>query len=352
MSAKPKLADPEATKARLNEGRQWIGIKNLEAPDEVQPRASIDKDWVSQLVTFRREGSEFPPARVYQLPDARLILAEGHHRRWALLGDNEADMLCDVVDGTMEEAIVHASGSNKSNGVKPMSAKDIKKATWMLFRADNSWLHKPAKSIAAHIGNSYVTAAKHRLEYAAEHHIKIEEIETTRGFVPVEKCSVRSRMRKVGEDGHVSYRGKQYHVGREHANERIDVVNLLNGSAVHGRWQLSGDAIRNRLLKIGIHARLSLNKSSSMLGTCVIIDHVAAISRFVRTRNSKDSYKFASACWFALANREVHCPKGRAIIVGYEMPNGKSADVARSYGIELMEPDELIKSLGPCDPSQ
>ena len=41
MSAIKKLviANLQTTKARLSEGRQWIGIKNLEAPDEVQPRA-------------------------------------------------------------------------------------------------------------------------------------------------------------------------------------------------------------------------------------------------------------------------------------------------------------------------
>ena len=61
MSGKPKLsiADPEATKARLTPGRKWIGIKNLEAPDELQPRAGIDKDWVSQLEGFRRDGLNF-----------------------------------------------------------------------------------------------------------------------------------------------------------------------------------------------------------------------------------------------------------------------------------------------------
>jgi hypothetical protein len=134
MTAKLKAHDPEATKARLSEGRQWIGIKNLLTPETVQPRAGIDKDWVASLQAFRVEGSEFPPARVYQLPDGSLILSEAHHRRWALLGNNETDMLCEVVDGSMEDAIVYAAGSNTSNGVKPMGPKDITAALKVMGR--------------------------------------------------------------------------------------------------------------------------------------------------------------------------------------------------------------------------
>jgi ParB-like nuclease domain len=153
MSAKLKITDPNFTKARFPEGRRWIGIKNLEAPDELQPRSGIDKGWVSQLAAWFKEGSQFPPAKVFQLPDARLMLAEGHHRRWALLDLGETDMLCEIVDGSMEDAIEHAACSNKSNGVKPMGPKDVTKALEMLLQF-NRWWNASREVVAAKIGCS------------------------------------------------------------------------------------------------------------------------------------------------------------------------------------------------------
>ena len=81
------------------------------------------------------------------------MLAEGHHRRWALLGAGEAEMLCEVVDGTMEDAIEHAAGSNKSNGVKPMGPKDVTRAVEMILTLDR-WWNKSEAVIGRRIGCS------------------------------------------------------------------------------------------------------------------------------------------------------------------------------------------------------
>jgi ParB-like nuclease domain len=150
---KLKAHDPNFTAARLEPGRKWIAIKNLEAPDELQPRAGIDKGWVSQLAAWFKEGSQFPPARIYQLPDGRLMLSEGHHRRWALLDCGETDMLCEVVDGTMEQAIEHAAGSNKGDGPKPMGPRDVTRAVEMLLGID-MWWNKSETIISKQVGCS------------------------------------------------------------------------------------------------------------------------------------------------------------------------------------------------------
>ena len=68
-----------------------------------------------------------------------------------LLGENEADMLCEIIDGTMEEAIVYAAGSNKSNGVKPMSPTDVTKAIEMLFGIE-SWWNRSDNRVSIHVG--------------------------------------------------------------------------------------------------------------------------------------------------------------------------------------------------------
>lgn len=162
-------------KARLSPGRQWIGIANLIRDDRLQPRhGKPDFDWVHDLSDFRKDGSEFPPIRVYQMADGSLYAAEGFHRIPAMEMAGEDSILCDVVDGTFEEAIVYAAGSNRSNGVRPMGPKDITKAVEMLLQIDE-WWSKSANLIATHIGCSSQKVGRIRQRIAARENRQIPQ---------------------------------------------------------------------------------------------------------------------------------------------------------------------------------
>ncbi len=353
-----KLANPEATKARLSEGRQWIGIKNLEAPDEVQPRAGIDKDWVSQLATFRREGSEFPPARAYQLPDGRLILAEGHHRRWALLGENEADMLCDVVDGTMEEAIVYAAGSNKSNGVKPMSPKDVTKALEMLLAVDK-WWHYSNQKIADHVGCSCgkVFAIMTRISRETG-----KEIPRTKEAIDgsVRNNFIRHNSRQVaiyknsGQHFYrASYKGNRFFGStQKEVREKLQLVFSEEDKRV------------NLIAKVGGIIRRHGFKSFNWNGkkypgiTGHYSDGIVAIPCDFKKRDSLlesvGSLEFLLiAIGKSIAGRQKNRQTFRSVIVCYRNDGPKEAiELFEQAGYEFMTPDELIASLGPVIPEE
>lgn len=57
---KLKAHDPNFTAARLEPGRKWIAIKNLEAPDELQPRAGIEFMTPDELIRSLGAGGMTP----------------------------------------------------------------------------------------------------------------------------------------------------------------------------------------------------------------------------------------------------------------------------------------------------
>jgi hypothetical protein len=148
-------------KTLLKPGKQWIGLEHLTWDEAVQPRAAVDRAWASELTGFLKEGSAFPPIDVFQLEDGTLLPASGHHRAIATGSAGESQILCEVRNGTREDAIVFAAGSNKSNGVKPMGPKDVTKAVEMLFSIEG-WWEKTDNQIADHAGTSKAKVRKIR----------------------------------------------------------------------------------------------------------------------------------------------------------------------------------------------
>lgn len=361
-----KLADPEATKARLSEGRQWIGIKNLEAPDEVQPRAGIDKDWVSQLATFRREGSEFPPARVYQLPNAQLILAEGHHRRWALLGENETDMLCDVVDGTMEEAIVYAAGSNKSNGVKPMSPHDITRAVEMIL-AIESWWNRSNAVIGRRIGCKGTKVGRIRKQLAEskglsipDHVIREDGAITTYGG----RRSNREAMPSISRHGN---KVRCLYKNEWHSASTIDELHKIMNGVFSQEEKRKRSLKPSNLYQFMKDSGFEMVKWTSFWGSSDI--QATQLKVWVKNDVVATSCDFSSPekCLVGLgilelvslnvgrlklAKNHVEAIR-RQVIMSYKGDCApKLIGLCEKVGIEFMTPDELIASLGPVIPEE
>jgi len=361
MSTAKKLEihDPTATKARLSPGRQWIGIKNLEAPDELQPRAGIDKDWVSQLEGFRRDGSEFPPARVYQLADGRLMLAEGHHRRWALLGAGESDMLCEVVDGTMEDATEHAAGSNKSNGVKPMGPKDVTKAIEMLLSV-GAWQKRSALMIARKVGCSPAKATLLKKLWFRNRGTEIPDEEINGSFRKATIWNPRQGgyppiFTKKDPEGGESH-GVRCKVFRKWVTAKTEpelkarVDEILN-DRVKQKRTLNSSNLRSLLKPFGFkslgHKTVSSLKMACLWGPGVIctwadLEGANEIYACVGLLNI-----LSVAAGKLKAAQRLSPLDSRLVIIGYkDCTNNSIIELFEDAGYEFMTPDELIKSLG------
>lgn len=354
-----KLANPEATKARLSEGRQWIGIKNIEAPDELQPRAGIDKDWVSQLEGFRREGSEFPAARLYQLPDGRLMLAEGHHRRWALLGAGESEMFCEVVNGSMEDAISYAACSNRTNGVKPMGRKDIERAINMVLALE-SWWNKSDLTIAKKVGCSASSVVSVRSRFALANNKDMPSSVTTElGHVRrTERRLGASREIFISLDQHgkqvrTAYRGRTYYAPtEEELKRRLQLVfnsedkrkkvitavgAFLGRNGFKGfKWAPNGFSGFGGYYGHGIAAV-----------ACKLEDNTELLDAVGNLKALRVAVGKIEAC------RQKDRTLTRSVIVCYRQDGPKAAiELFEQAGIEFMTPDELIASLGPVIPEE
>lgn len=333
-------------KARLTPGRQWVAINNIEWPVEVQPRAGIDMEWVRQLSEFRKEGSEFPPIKVFQTPEGRLIGAEGHHRSLAMFKADEDQILCDVVDGTMEDAIVYAAGSNRSNGVKPMGPKDITKAIEMLLAIDD-WWRKSTTIIAKHVGCSSNKVTKIRARISAETGKPLPEIvETCNGGKKPRKRARGNEPRKISRcqdkpGGKTYYRTryKNQEIRGETPEEVQNKMNLLINKDSFKLAPRSIDAFleHNGFAKAGFkskeHPGLSgiYRRNSRLCSSCDFVDVNSlplCIGRLVGGRRHGNDLAV------------------RMIVLCYpEDGPQKVIDLYRAEGFEFLTPEELAEEL-------
>ncbi len=342
--------------ARLSEGLQWIGLKNIETPGETQPRDGIDKGWASDLSRFRKEGSQFPPATVFQLPDGRLILAAGHHRHWSLLNDNEPDIWSDVVNGSFDEAVVFAAGSNRSNGVKPMQPKDVTKALRMLLSIERWWF-KGDQTLSAHVGCSHTKARTVRLAFATENGLKLPDtVESSDGkiYKRVRRNSTRTHEPLISKRSDCAtyfstYRNRQYQGKTE--KEVRDKINSAIKEESEIALSLKAGQVGQLLLKAGFR-RLKWNPAfPAFFGftghgiVAVPCDFQKGVSLVVSHGNLR---LLLASIGRADGNRQRDRHATRSVILCYRKYGPAAAiELFEEVGVEFMTPHELVDSLGP-----
>ncbi len=354
-----KLANPEATKARLSEGRQLIGIKNLEIPDCVQPRKVFDKQWASDLAGWFKDGSQFPPARVYQLPDGRLIQAEGHHRRFALQSIGEDDMLCDVVNGTMDDAIVYAAGSNRLNrGILQMGDKDIAKAVQMLFGI-KAWWHKSNKAIGEKVGCHANKVIGLRARYAAENSVPLPKIVDSAGRSRSTKCrSSFDRDVYIVRRESGSYRAR-YKNGDYSAKTEKELREKL--AKVFAEEDVRSRSLRPASLKMKMTMSgfelFGWNGSFPGCGGWHGFGIVVTSCEFREKGSLVEAVGtiklLMAAVGRIVANSQQNRSATRSVILCYrEDGPPKAIELFEECGIEFMKPHEFFASLGPVIPEE
>jgi hypothetical protein len=332
-------------KARLTPGQQWVGIKNIILDERMQPRHETDFKWMSELTAFRKDGSEFPAVRVYQLPDGRLFAASGHHRIPAMQHANEEQVLCDVVDGTEEDAIVFAAGSNKGNGVKPMGPKDITKAVEMLLAID-AWWEKGNPSIGRHVGCSNGKVAKIRSRFA-EHHSKElpEVVERSNGVFQPYRTFMTTGKKKITKrrylNGKVSgvqtkHRGRTIYAPTDEVLQaKIDAIMEAESRRLTAKG-LDQVLLRNGFVKLlpmsGYGGIGGVKSRGSVMCTpcdCKVVESIPqAIGKLIAVRRYKGDLT------------------ARMVVLCYpEDGPAKVLDLYRAEGFEFLTPEELIESL-------
>ena len=112
---------------------------------------TMTKDAVFEYANDITSGDIFPPVLVY-FDGIHFYLADGYHRYHAHKRAGKVSIYCEIVNGTLRDAIYRSTGVNKENGMRPTNA-DRRKST-MIHLDDFEWSLKSNTEIARHVGVS------------------------------------------------------------------------------------------------------------------------------------------------------------------------------------------------------
>jgi len=141
--------------------------ENIRLDGGTQPRAKIDQRQCDEYGERMKAGDQFPPLDVY-FDGEHYWLADGFHRlRASVFALPGKALMCNVYEGTVEDARWHSLSANKTHGLR-RTYEDKQRAVETALRHPRG-TGKSDRQIADHVGVHFETVAKYRrmLERAA-----------------------------------------------------------------------------------------------------------------------------------------------------------------------------------------
>jgi uncharacterized ParB-like nuclease family protein len=108
-----------------------MNIGALVMDERLQSRTEINEGTVSEYAEAILEGADFPPVLVY-FDGISYYLTDGYHRLLAHKRAEKVSILCNVVQGTLRDAVFHSTGVNSAHGMRRTYA-DKRKAVMTLL---------------------------------------------------------------------------------------------------------------------------------------------------------------------------------------------------------------------------
>ena len=100
-----------------------VAIDNIEATAATQVRVRLDRGVIDQYTEDFQNGAAFPPLDCYREEGSeRIILADGFHRHRAVINAGREEIGCNIHEGGLHDALVHALGSNAEHGFRRTNA--------------------------------------------------------------------------------------------------------------------------------------------------------------------------------------------------------------------------------------
>jgi uncharacterized ParB-like nuclease family protein len=128
-----------------------MNIGAIVMDERLQSRTEINEETVSDYADAISNGAEFPPVLVF-FDGINYYLTDGYHRVLAHKRAQKVSILCDVVQGTIRDAILHSTGVNAKHGMRRTYA-DKRKAVMTLLD-DFEWSDWSNSEIARRCGVS------------------------------------------------------------------------------------------------------------------------------------------------------------------------------------------------------
>lgn len=132
-----------------------INIKAIRIDGGTQSREKLDQLVVDEYAELIKEGTEFPPISVVH-DGNEYYLSDGFHRLLATQKAGKASINCDVITGTLRDAILYSLSANSSHGLR-RTVEDRRKAV-MTMLEDFEWGEWSDREIArqCHVSHPFV----------------------------------------------------------------------------------------------------------------------------------------------------------------------------------------------------
>ena len=128
-----------------------LNVGALVLDQKLQSRTEINEQTIEDYSDAIKLGDEFPPVLVY-FDGVHYYLTDGYHRYHAYKKAGKVSILCEVVNGTFRDAVLHATGVNSKHGMRRTHA-DKRKAVMTLLD-DFEWSDWSNAEIARQCGVS------------------------------------------------------------------------------------------------------------------------------------------------------------------------------------------------------
>lgn len=132
-----------------------INIRAIRIDGGTQSREKLDQAVVDEYAELMKEGTEFPPISVVH-DGNEYYLSDGFHRLLAAQRAGKASINCDVITGTLRDAILYSLSANSSHGLR-RTVEDRRKAV-MTMLEDFEWCEWSDREIArqCHVSHPFV----------------------------------------------------------------------------------------------------------------------------------------------------------------------------------------------------
>ena len=132
-----------------------VNVNAITIDGGTQSREKLDEMTVAEYTELIKEGTEFPPISVVS-DGNEYYLADGFHRLMAAKKAGKASINCDVITGTLRDAILYSLSANYMHGLR-RSVDDKRKAVWTMLE-DVEWSQWSDREIArqCHVSHTFV----------------------------------------------------------------------------------------------------------------------------------------------------------------------------------------------------
>lgn len=133
-----------------------INLKQIRIDGGTQSREKLDQTVVAEYAELIKEGTEFPPISVI-FDGTDYYLSDGFHRLLATQKAGKASISCDVITGTLRDAILYSLSANSNHGLR--RTIDDKRKAVMTMLEDFEWAEWSDREIArqCHVSHPFVT---------------------------------------------------------------------------------------------------------------------------------------------------------------------------------------------------